>query len=193
MLHHKGGRCVTTSCLPCLHSRVRWWVDGLCDLSPQLGWQLYRCREELPLRGKPAKTSSLLAATVDSKSQMKTYVSVLNQKLLKSFGSSDGGLRVAVNHSCQSEWPKMTKTIFVKKKIQHALLFVCLMSHPITWSGQDLWPILQPTTRGRSICFLSTFGELSSCPSLSTVYVTRTEEKTQCLVIHCKCKCKWPH
>ena len=45
------------------------------------------------------------------------------------------------------------------------------MSHPLTWTRQGSWPILQPAIRGRMRCFGFTFAEPSWHPSLYTVYI----------------------
>lgn len=43
------------------------------------------------------------------------------------------------------------------------------MSHLLIWRGWVVWPLLQPATRGRSMCFGFPFGQLSCRPSLYTV------------------------
>ena len=42
--------------------------------------------------------------------------------------------------------------------------------HPWTWQRRNLWPILQPSTRGRSKCCGVPFHEQSCRPSLYKVY-----------------------
>ena len=37
-------------------------------------------------------------------------------------------------------------------------MYFCVSLHPLTWRRQDLWPLLQPASRGRWKCFGFTFG-----------------------------------
>ncbi len=76
----------------------------------------------------------------------------------------------------------MTETIFGKNFFDTYFdLLVWPMSHLLTWRGQDLWPILGPTTRGQSL--LGSCHVVHPCIKSMVPQLTRHLQHHKCFAV----------